>query len=166
VFYVLVPEALTRRLEEVEDVTQTSRYYLSRIAWRMAADNPLLGVGAHAYEEMFPRYDFELLYGKTKAPHNLYLAIAAQSGFPALAAYLALFGFTFFQLTRIDIEHRRHRETREFDFFLTVGVESALIGHFVFGLAGSYGDSYYAYLLLGIAVILVRLQRAPSAEPR
>jgi O-antigen ligase len=159
VFYLLIPANLTRRLEQVTSVTETDRYRLSRIGLRMALDNPIVGVGPHAYDTEALRYDYEHFYFRPLAPHNLYLAIAATSGFPALLVYLALYGTTFLQDVRLDWNYRLKRETRALGYFLSLGIEGALVGHFVFGFAGSYGNSYYAYLLLGMSVILIRLHQ-------
>lgn len=156
-FYSLVPTTLTQRLSEVESLTTTDRFYLSRIGLRIALDHPVFGVGWHAYELVFPNYDHEgLFHGKGKAPHSLYLAIAASSGFPALFAYLALYGITFAQMVAITARYQRARNTRSYGYYLAVGIEGGLFGHFFFGLAGSYADSYYAFFLLGIAVAMIR----------
>ncbi|MGH7898557.1 MAG: O-antigen ligase family protein, partial [Candidatus Binatia bacterium] len=155
-FFLMTPAALTQRLGEVESLTTTDRYFLSRVALRMAMDNPALGVGWHAYERRFLDYDREHVFHKPKQPHSLYLAIAAGSGIPALLVYLMLFGVTIVQLFRVERDYLRARAPNAFGRYLAVSLQAALVGHFVFGLAGSYGDSYYAFLLLAFAFVLVR----------
>ena len=69
------------------------------VATSIALANPLLGTGQETFPEVFPQYA-EAILGPARAgafsgvrsesPHNVYLAIAAGAGFPALGAYLAL----------------------------------------------------------------------------
>ena len=162
-FYLMTPTGLSERLGQVESLTTTDRYYLSRIALRMALDYPLLGVGWQAYEKVFPAYDYEHVFRKAKAPHSLFLAIAARSGFPALAIYVALFGITFAQLVGVERAYHRAGRSNAFGCYLAIGLEAALVGHFVFGLAGSYGDSYYGFFALAMSFVLIRYHRQPQA---
>jgi O-antigen ligase len=162
-FYLMTPTGLSERLGQVESLTTTDRYYLSRIALRMALDYPLLGVGWQAYEKVFPAYDYEHVFRKAKAPHSLFLAIAARSGFPALAVYVALFGITFAQLVGVERAYHRAGRSNAFGCYLAIGLEAALVGHFVFGLAGSYGDSYYGFFALAMSFVLIRYHRRPQA---
>jgi O-antigen ligase len=167
-FYYLVPTELTERLDQIESLTTTGRYYLSRVGLRMALDNPLLGVGLHGYLTEFLKYDYEGLFDRPRAPHSLYFAIAASSGFLALAIYLSMYAITLFQIGRVRRRYERARDFVSLGYWLAVGIEGGLIGHFVFGLAGNYADSYYAYLLLGLAVISIRYHHetpGPAALP-
>ena len=142
----------------MENVTATDRYHLSRIGLRIALDHPVFGVGWHAYEAVFPSYDHEgFFHGKGKAPHSIYFAIAARSGFPALLTYLALYGITFAQVVGVTARYRRAKDTHSYGSYLAVGIEGSLVGHFFFGLAGSYADSYYAFFLLSVAVVMIRI---------
>lgn len=68
---------------------------------RIAADHPILGTGPDTYPVMFPRYRDDVLpperasvlaQFRPESPHNVYIAIAAGSGLPALVAYLVLVG--------------------------------------------------------------------------
>jgi len=136
---------------------------LSRIALRIALDYPILGVGWQAYETVFPSYDVEHVFRKAKQPHSLFLAIAARSGFPALLVYVAMFGISFVQLIGVERDYRRARETSAFGYYLAIGLQAALVGHFVFGLAGSYGDSYYGFFILALSLVLIRHHRRPGA---
>lgn len=56
-------------------------------ALRTVLANPILGVGTGAFEWQYPRY---ASVGYTRAAHNTYLELAAESGLPALALLIAL----------------------------------------------------------------------------
>jgi len=80
--------------EEAEDeahLSTQSRLDLMKDALRYALENPILGLGAGQFavtrgEERQKRG----LYGKWLTPHNAYLQMASECGFPALAAMLFL----------------------------------------------------------------------------
>jgi O-antigen ligase len=67
---------------------------------RMAADHPVLGVGAGNWTVHYPRYatpgdssfNAALWLPTTREPHSDWLAVAAQNGLPALLALLAALG--------------------------------------------------------------------------
>jgi O-antigen ligase len=89
------------RLVSSGDVGEASvRTHLDfwNIAVDITRDHPLVGTGQDTYPDIFPRYIHTLPYFRAVAlsqyriesPHNVYFAIAAGAGLPALAAYLAL----------------------------------------------------------------------------
>jgi O-antigen ligase len=69
------------------------------VAATVAIDHPLFGTGPETFPEVFPRYARQVLGRKradsftnvrVESPHNVYLAIAAGAGLPALALYVAI----------------------------------------------------------------------------
>lgn len=78
------------------------RAYTWQSTVHMIAARPLLGFGAGAYENAFPRY---AIAGFTRQAHQAFLQIAAESGLPALA-FAMLFGvallWKLWRLTRGD----------------------------------------------------------------
>jgi putative inorganic carbon (HCO3(-)) transporter len=71
-----------------------SRIPLDKLALRMIADNPMLGVGANNFTVAMDRYvTSEFRHAWLWAVHNRYLLILAETGIGGLLAYLAfLFG--------------------------------------------------------------------------
>jgi len=66
-----------------------SRIPLMKLAFRMIADFPLLGVGANNFIVMIERYaKGELAWAWLYLVHNKYLLIAAETGICALAAFI------------------------------------------------------------------------------
>jgi O-antigen ligase len=81
------------------DETST-RFHLDawRVAAQVAVEHPILGTGPETFPDVFPRYSHAVLPSnraaaldafRVESPHNVYLNIAAGSGIPTLAAYLA-----------------------------------------------------------------------------
>jgi len=65
------------------------RYYTWVGTWRMAKARPLLGHGPGTFEHAYPRY---ALAAFTRMGHEVYLQIAAEEGFAALAVFLLWVG--------------------------------------------------------------------------
>ena len=92
-----------RRVASSGDVGNEAslRFHLDawNVAARIAADHPILGTGQETFPDVFPRYSHSVLPAdrasaldayRVESPHNVYLAIAAGSGFPALLAYIGI----------------------------------------------------------------------------
>ncbi|MFP4145595.1 MAG: O-antigen ligase family protein [Phycisphaeraceae bacterium] len=94
------PEIRSRLLSTLDyqqDASAQSRFDSWSAAWEMAWDEPLLGHGIRNANR------FSANYGADRAGrtiHNQYLQIAADSGIPAAALYLALLGVGGWQLGR------------------------------------------------------------------
>lgn len=68
-----------------------SRWDLLVVAWEMIRSHPLLGIGLNSFEESMIRFDPRHITHIIRQPvHNGFLLIAAETGLPALAAFLAL----------------------------------------------------------------------------
>lgn len=105
----LVPAARTamgeswRRVASSADSASDAspRFHLDawNVAVRIAADHPVLGTGQETFPDVFPRYSHDVLPPdrasaldayRVESPHNVYLAIAAGAGIPALVAYVGI----------------------------------------------------------------------------
>ena len=143
--------------------------------WLVAADHPLLGTGQDTFPEVIPRYADQLSARsrlqvskrRVESPHNVYLAIAAGTGFPALACYLALIALTIGAVIR---EARRNRDpsTR----MLLVMLTAAIAGHLVTDafMTADLVASWLQWILLGaglgVAAYLARQRtRLPATGP-
>ncbi len=97
---VVAKEPGPRRAGDVlavsEETTTDLRVELWKTAWRMAEDNPLLGVGPDRFGRSFDDYRskrFVRLYGPdllATDPHNVYFSYLAAQGFPGFAAFCFL----------------------------------------------------------------------------
>jgi O-antigen ligase len=80
------------------DVSNAYHLDLWHVAWHVTVDHPLLGTGQETFPEVFPSYSMELPFFhavvldeyRIESPHDVYLAISAGTGVPALAAYVLL----------------------------------------------------------------------------
>ena len=128
------------------------------------AERPVLGWGPANYMAPFGRYVGE---GGADLPtndhaHNMLIEVAATNGLAGLAAYLAVWGLTFWVFLRA----ARAAEPREQAFALFAG--TALLGQFVQSQAlFTTASSALQYtLLMAVAVGLEVSARPPDAGPR
>jgi Flp pilus assembly protein TadD/O-antigen ligase len=96
-----------QRLASSLDVGQADaggRFFMARAAWRIAAAHPLLGIGGGRFGWAFVQEQGRMMaepgaatqpYRFTLDAHNDFLQIAAESGFPALLAFVALLVLSF-----------------------------------------------------------------------
>lgn len=142
--------AIVARLFDSDPVLVTMRFDMGRVAWRMIAENPVLGVGANNYVHVLPDYDF---LGVMTAPvHNVYLLLAAELGVLGLGAFIAVL---------VALATRAVRSSRSANALtgaVAVGLAGALAGFAVDGLSDfSYAlASMHAlfWLLAGLTVAL------------
>lgn len=83
-----------QRIEEIGETVKTDSSSLARLnfysaALQMALSRPLTGTGPGTFGYHFPQYQKDVRFF-SKYPHNYYLWILSQSGFPALISFLAL----------------------------------------------------------------------------
>jgi probable O-glycosylation ligase (exosortase A-associated) len=78
-------------LQKEGDASSLSRLHFWRVAVRMAAANPLMGVGFNAYNKAFNKFDFSLgFYGKGRSVHSSWFGTLAETGYLGFAVYLAI----------------------------------------------------------------------------
>jgi O-antigen ligase len=80
------------------DVSNAYHLDLWHVAWRVTIDHPLFGTGQETFPEVFPSYSKDLPFFhavvldqyRIESPHDVYLAISAGAGVPALVGYAVL----------------------------------------------------------------------------
>lgn len=151
----LVPGASWHRLAGISKLTSLEtireadkvgsaeeRLQITKVAWQIFTDHPVLGVGIGCYNEANARYAPQL---GLRDAHNTYLSLAAEVGLPGLLLWLGLVGSVLAEL------RRRRRSVEADDQTLQVlWIERAVIGFLVAGFFGTYSGLTPLYLLLGI----------------
>lgn len=128
----------------------------------IAADHPLVGTGQDTYVLVFPDYRDRILAPdraaimarfRPESPHNVYLAIAAGAGFPALAAYLAVIAAVAWRLVAV---LRAGGATSPSDRPVAAALLAAIAGHLVTDafMTAEVTGSILFWLLLGLAAAL------------
>jgi hypothetical protein len=93
----------------------------------------------------------------------MYLDLAAQMGIPALALYLSILWVSWRGLRAMEKDLAASGEARSFSALYGLALQAFLVNLAVFGLSGDVEFDYSAFVLLGMAVTLVRCHRAEIA---
>jgi putative inorganic carbon (hco3(-)) transporter len=128
-----------------------------RVAAQVAVEHPVLGTGPETFPDVFPRYSHAVLPPeraaaldafRVESPHNVYLAIAAGSGIPALIAYLGILVGAIFTVARA--ARNAGGELR----VALVAVLAAAAGHLVTDafMTAEVTSSWLFWVLLGAAL--------------
>jgi putative inorganic carbon (hco3(-)) transporter len=134
------------------------------VGWRMFIDNPITGVGLDNYPVFYQQYS--RLIGldprrEPRAPHNLYLQIASETGLLGVTMFGAILWFAFrgmWQAERALSEAGRGELAGMIAAF-SVGLGGYLVG----GIFLHAAYPRYLWLLIGIALAVPQLARSELA---
>ena len=160
--FFVAPKAIQRLLNPtINDEESTFAHKaFAKAAFHMMLDHPLLGVGpSSAYFKAYIPTTGNKVSG---IAHNTFLELGAESGVPALLAYLCLIGSCFFLLTRKTREFGRRGEI--FLKNVSRGLQLGLFNSTLIGL--SVSGSNVRFLWLGFTLIILLNQRRLILEPR
>jgi hypothetical protein len=131
------------------------RRRLTVASLEMVRDEPLLGVGAGAFQKYVDRYEplttvqEKPIDARPNLPaHNVVLELWADSGTPAAILYVLLLALVLLQFER----HRR--KVHDTSSALVVGLSAALIGLFVTSLFHNYQYDNLLWVICGVAASL------------
>jgi len=124
-------------------------------AWVMLTRHPVLGVGLNNFQSLYQEYTKSLGLAPSannRSPHNLYLEVAAETGFVGLTVFLLMIYYAF---RSILYAIRRFRELGLDDYsHMATGFAIAFIGYMFAAVFVHAAYPRYFYLLLGIAYAL------------
>jgi O-antigen ligase len=121
----------------------------------IALRHPLLGIGMGNYQD-------EMSY-TGHVTHNAYTQVAAEMGMAALACYTMFIIIPLRKLGQIARETFATRRDSQY-YYLTVGLQGALLGYMVSSFFLSVAYLWYVYYLVGFAICLRRLYEAETGK--
>jgi O-antigen ligase len=153
VFLVAAPGAYSGRLSTVfnsaADVTGSSTQrteVLKRSIW-VSLRYPLFGVGIGNFHH---KSEHEL------ATHNAYTQVSSEMGMGAFVVYLMFLIYPLRRMRLVEKQSYEQPEQRRF-YYLSIGLQGALVGYMVSSFFGAVAYQWYVYYLVGYAVCLHRL---------
>jgi O-antigen ligase len=163
VIFLLLPGEIRHRVVSIGDLsdpTTRDRIAMTRSGLRMVYDHPFFGVGPDMVKRLYPVYrDPQAVRALVPHLHNNTLQLAAQSGLPAAAAYVALVAVVLAVAIR-----KLRRETRPERAALLAG---ALLAVTALTIAGffeyNFGDTEVEMATL--LVMAIPFCRALEADP-
>lgn len=158
--YFLMPEEQKDRFKNVGyDKTSEQRLLYWKNGWEMMKEHPLTGVG---YFNFIPYYEayysHDMLYPQAQLPHNIFIQVGTDGGFPALIFFIAIISFCL--LTPL----KKIKERRELDFenAIYAGLGIGVLG---FVIAGQFVTiSYYPFIWIHAAFIACMLNITRSGK--
>lgn len=146
------------------------RVDLWRIGWRMAEQEPLLGVGAGNFQTSSPRFLLEpgalvrddFVLDRPKQTHNIYLQTLAELGIPGLLLLLAIIAFSIACAARAARLFREQGDVRL--EVLTWAFLVATVGVLATDFFQSEQYSKQLWLLLALGPALLGLARRTSGQ--
>jgi putative inorganic carbon (HCO3(-)) transporter len=154
-----------------DEASLSSRLSAALAARDMALDNPVLGVGPGQFPIRYREYSLGLGVPNSERgvePHNMYLEVAAETGYLGLLAWGALACTALWRLVRARRRLRAAGERFEADLVEDLGL--ALGGYLLSGLFVHNAYPRLYWLLIGAALavpVVVRsvLAHRPAAHP-
>jgi len=158
----LLPQHLWNRFESIGDPgadwTLGRRLGYHEVGFDLVAKNPLLGVGPGNFGKHYVGYDYRWVDGRqleSRALHNLYLSVAAETGLPGFAFFSAMIVISLVGLNRT----RKYARDPE----LRMLAEAIQIGYVLFLIAAVALPAVtykYTWILtsLAVAVALIAQQ--------
>ena len=153
VFLVAAPGAYSGRLSTVfnsaADVTGSSTQrteVLKRSIW-VSLRYPLFGVGIGNFHH---KSEHEL------ATHNAYTQVSSEMGIGAFIVYLMFLVYPLRRMRLVEKQSYEQPEQRRF-YYLSIGLQGALVGYMVASFFGPVAYQWYVYYLVGYAVCLHRI---------
>ena len=154
----------------VEGASLKQHVALWDVATHIAIDYPFLGTGQETYSQIFFLYrdtvlspaQAALFWGIVpESPHNVYLALAAGSGIPALLAYLGLIACVMMRLRRAiraTVPGSRRGA-------LLIALLAAMVGHLVTdaSMTAEVTSAWLFWVMLGAALGVTRTRGATPA---
>lgn len=170
----LVPDKLFDRFDTIqsyeEDWSAMQRLQAWGVAWNMALERPLIGMGFRNAEippALWLSYAnwVEPWANSPRVAHSIFFQVIGQQGFLGAGIYFSMILFTILTLLRV-----YRRATRvESTVWMRDIAWALLVGMFGFLLAGAFLDMAYftlVYAFIAMAVIMRReLDEAVAAQP-
>jgi O-antigen ligase len=162
----LFPQHLWDRFESIgnpsADWTLGRRLGYHLIGLDLLAQNPLLGVGPNNFRQHYIDYDYRWVEGRqleSRALHNMYLSVAAETGLLGLSFFLAMIVISLIGLSRT----RKNAHDPE----LRMLAEAIQFGYVLFLIAaGSLPavTNKYIWVLTGLAAAVSLIAQQPARQ--
>ncbi|MDZ4261052.1 MAG: O-antigen ligase family protein [Pseudomonadota bacterium] len=148
----LLPEEQKDRFRSTgEDKSSQQRLLYWENGWEMMTDHPLTGVGLDNFIPYFNRYyPGDVLYKDKGAelPHNIFIQVGTDAGFPALIFFILLIGYCLRATYKVSIASDNCDIAKP----ISVGLGMGMLGYVI---AGQFVTvAYYPFLWVHLAFIV------------
>ena len=164
--FIPLPEGYGKRVETIatyeteNESSALSRLHFWRVAWDMAADNPI-GVGMFNFGPNYNKYDFSQgQFGVNRVAHNSHFQALAEDGFAGFVIWTWLFFYSIrscFRIRKIS-KHELVNTTSAFFFdSMAMALFSSMLGFLVGGSFISLAYNDLTWITFALVAALDRL---------
>ncbi|HEX5834959.1 MAG TPA: O-antigen ligase family protein [Pyrinomonadaceae bacterium] len=152
-FLAVAPASYSGRLatifDSASDITGSSsqRTQVLKRSILVALRYPLFGVGIGNFHHK----SFQEL-----GTHNAYTQVGAETGIPAMIAYIIFLVHPLRKLRLMEREMYERNDTSRF-YYLSIGLQASLVGFMVASFFAAVAYQWYIYYLVGYAIALRRV---------
>ncbi len=177
VLIAVIPQSYWERMQTIgayqDDGSATRRLWAWEAGWKMALDNPILGMGPGNFETGYGLFyrPHEAQYARWApeswvSPHSIYFQVMGELGFVGLGLFGLLAGSTFRAQQALLRRYRAHEgkarsEDREFAKAACCAMQTSLLAFLIGGAFLS--AAYYPYLWLNAALTQMLANNSPEA---
>lgn len=179
-FLLLLPFAPKRALQRYESIPTAADLDPSAIAriqtWetglKMIRAHPLLGVGPLNFQSQYSNYLVEKYLSAAnyhpRAPHNAYIALAAESGIPAMLLFISFVGATIVAMWRVRRKAKNIPSMRALSYYCLI-IQMTLMVYMVPNCFISRQNEDLMWHLVGIStglsvLVKTRLENLESRD--
>jgi probable O-glycosylation ligase (exosortase A-associated) len=146
---------------EERDASQQGRLHFWQVAFEMANDRPLLGVGHTGYPRAYNDYDVTGGgFGRDRAVHSAWFGVLAELGYPGLFLFILIIATSLRACRQVRRSAQRGEIPEEMAAYAT-GLESSLVAFIV---GGSFVSFHYCEMLWHFFGLTIALERVAVRE--
>jgi probable O-glycosylation ligase (exosortase A-associated) len=160
-----LPERLTSRMASIEtheDASAQHRLIAWEVAWKVATERPLLGIGFWGLANRLTYAQYG--YAQSTSAHSIYFDLLADHGFTGFVVYVSLFGSTLWALYRLRRRAARS-PTQAWVVNWSLMLEASLIVYLTNGAFQSAAYADLPFQLMACAVMLRVIATREEAQP-
>jgi putative inorganic carbon (HCO3(-)) transporter len=147
------------------DASVAGRLFFWGLAFQMANDHPLLGVGHTGFQKAYASYDpTDGQYGRERAVHSTWFGVLAEQGYVGLFMLVLVIVMALLACGRVRRQARGHPGKGETLFVYASAMQAALIAAVVGGTFLSYHYVEVLWHFLGLAFALEHVAANELAE--
>lgn len=147
--YLMPEEQKERFRSSGDDKTSQQRFLYWENGWEMMKDHPLTGVGFFNFVPYFNQhYPEDALYGRAELPHNIFIQVGTDAGFPGLVFFLLIISYCLITALKMT----RNSYTLDVARPIAAGLGMGVFGY---AMAGQFVTvAYYPFLWVHLGFIV------------
>jgi O-antigen ligase len=149
---------ITTAREDLEDADASvrGRLYFWELAWQMAVDRPLVGVGVSGFNAAYPKYNTSDEFGGNRSVHSSWFGVLSELGFPGLFMFVGLVGHCFWLCFRSQRIAKKHPELENLGKYANA-LEGALLVFCVGGAFVIFHYNEFIWHVFGLSIALDKI---------